>query len=436
MADDVRSAWRQADVLAIALGRSVSFLGEVATLTVLTLRVHDAGGGAGGVTALLVAGFLPFVLLLPLTGRVVDRFARRPVVVAASLLQSVVAAALTLGSGVVVTVALAAVLGAGQAVAGAAWQALLVDVVGRERLTPALGVVQALRTVAGIAGPGVAGLLVGALGPRTPMGAVAVVFALTAVLAVRVRVPATGAVAVAPTPTATSTATADVGPDHGAPPPASQEAEAAPTSSGSWALVRADRLLATLLATIGGVILLVSMDNVVEVFFVRDTLGASTTWYGAVVTTWSVGVLLGSLTGRVWEGGVDVEQRLARGVVGSTLLVVVAVGAFAAVPSVAWLVPVSVLGGTTNGVLNLTISSLVLRRAPEGAVGRISAVVSATTSGAQIGSTALGGALLAVLDPRQVYVVAGVAGVTLALAVGPVLLRAARAPDVTPPVRA
>src|SRR6266540_2226770 len=119
---------RNRDLWIAVVARAVSLLGDEAALVALTLRLHDGGSGAWWIAVLFVAGMAPLVLLAPI-----------------------------------------AVLGAGQAVNGATWQALLPSIVGADQLPAAIGMSQAVRTAAGIAAPAVGGALTGLYGARVPL---------------------------------------------------------------------------------------------------------------------------------------------------------------------------------------------------------------------------------------------------------------------------
>jgi MFS family permease len=377
------------DLWVSVIARAVSLLGDEVAVIALTLRLHDAGGGPGAVAALLVAGMLPLVALAPLAGRLVDRYDSRRLLLWSGLAQAGLCVVLTGIHGVPLTLALVAILGAGQAVNGATWQALLPAIVDADRLPAALGLSQAARTVAGIAAPAVAGVLTGRYGAGVPLLLDAATFVAVAVAGLLVR---------------TRRAASVGGPMRG-----------------GYAIVRDDALLVTLLALLAGFIVLGAMVNVVEVFLVRDTLSASSTWYGLVCATWAAGMLVGSLLGGRWH-----EQRaLARVIVCNATLLSVAIAGYAAVPAVTWLLPLAVAGGAANGLLNLGVMAMTLLRAPEEARGRIAATVNAVTSAALIGAYLLGGLLATVASPRQLFLASGLLGLLAPIAVGRRLTRSA-----------
>jgi hypothetical protein len=90
-------------------------------------------------------------------------------------------------------------------------------------------------------------------------------------------------------------------------------------------------------------------------------------------------------------------------------------------PAVAVLVPLSIAGGVGNGVVNVCVATLVMTRTDERARGRVSAALGAVVNGAAVISLGLGGGLAAVLDSRQIFLLAGGLG-TVVTAVAAVRL--------------
>jgi MFS family permease len=391
----------QRDVPFVVVAKSLSWLGDLVAEVALVLRLQAHGSGASAVAALLIANALPIVLLSGVVGRLVDRFDNQRLLVTSSLGQAAVCAVLADVTGTPTLLALVAVLGAGQAVNAACWQATLATIADGDALTRAIGHTQAGRTVAGIAAPALSGLLVGAYGARVPLLLDAAAYVLVTCIALLItarRVVAPGADGVRP--------------------------------RAGVAIVRADGVLRPLFILIGLFVLLGSMVNVVEVFLVRETLHASTTWYGIVGAALSVGMLGGALGGGRLRGA----PTLARGFVGSALLLALGLVAVGFAPSVEWVLPGIALVGATNGVLNVTLASLAMSRTAADERGRVSALLSGTASGMQILAFAAGGGLAAVLAPRTVFVAAGALGLLVPLALGPGLIRSARltTPAATP----
>src|SRR5690242_725850 len=122
---------------------ALSAAGDLLLVVVLSLRVHDLTGDGFAVAALFAALMAPVVVLAPLAGRLVDRFETRGVLVAVSLAQAGVATGLVFADALAAILVLAALLGAGAAVAGPA-EASLVPVTSDD-LTRANGWVETAR---------------------------------------------------------------------------------------------------------------------------------------------------------------------------------------------------------------------------------------------------------------------------------------------------
>jgi MFS family permease len=383
----------------IVVAKSVSWLGDEVAAVALVLRLQSHGAGAGAVSALLIANALPLVLLSGVVGQWVDRYDNRRLLVISSLAQAAVCAGVAFVHPTWATLALVAALGVGQAVNGAAWQAVLASVVEGDDLTRAIGQTHVGRTVGGILAPALSGLLVGLYGAGVPLLVDAAAYlgvtgAALAVTARRVLAPAG---------------------DGGRP-------------RGGLSIVRSDAVLRPLVVLLGLFVLLGSMVNVVEVFLVRETLHASTTMYGTTGAVLSVGMLGGAMIG----GRVRGVAGLARGFVGSAVALAASICAVGAAPTVWWVLPAVMLLGATNGVLVVTLSSLAMSRTEAGERGRVGAVVSGVSSGTQILAFALGGALAGVFSPREIFIASGAFGIVVPLILGRGLIRSAVATTVVP----
>ena len=93
----------------------LSAAGDLLALIVLALQVHELTGSGLAVSALFATTLVPMVALAPLAGLVADRFESVRVLVAASLAQALVAAALAFSGDLAAILALSALLTAGNA---------------------------------------------------------------------------------------------------------------------------------------------------------------------------------------------------------------------------------------------------------------------------------------------------------------------------------
>jgi MFS family permease len=369
------------DLLVALAGRAVSTFGDGVALVALTLRLQGDGGRPYEVALLLAAGVIPQLLLARPVGRMVDAHDSRRLLVAGGLAEVAATVPLVVLHSVAAIVLLVAVLGAAASVTGATWSALIPRVVGDDHLAEAVSAQQSLNVLALVGAPAAGGLLAGAFGSSVPVAVDAATFVVVTVAAALVR-----------------TRRAPDGADGSA------------RARGGFAILRADRVLAPLLAGVALVVLLVGMVDVVLVYLVRDTLAAGGVWYGAVEASWMAGMVAGSLG----AGRVRSQPGQVRATVAGAALACAGVAGFAVAPTVAVLLPLSVLGGVGNGYAGACVSTLLMVRTPDSARGRVSAAAGAIFGAAQGASLLIGGAVVLVLSARELYAVAGLLGLAAA----------------------
>ena len=372
---------RNRDFVFAVGARTVSLVGDIAALVALTLRTQPHGAWA--VSALLIAGFLPMVVMTPVAGRLADRVDSRALLAVAGLAQFVTCLALARVDAPVAVLALVFLLGCGDAVTGATWTALLPGIVGDERLGAAIGVRQAAATSAGVVAPALGGLLTGLGGAGLVLNLDAGTFLAVGVAALLVRHRR-----------GTSPA-GDGGPDE----------------RGGLALIRCDPVLSGLLGALFVFCLVAGMVNVVIVFLIRQTLQASATWFGLEAAVSSAAMTGGALLFGRLNG---LRRLLIVGLGGMAGLSVACIG-YGLAPTVGWLMIPAALCGFANAAVNVSVGTVTMLRTPEPARGRVAAAISGLTSAAMIGSMLLGGALAAVLTPREIFAAAG--AVTLGIPV-------------------
>ena len=382
------------DFVITVVGRMVSTFGDGVALIALTLRLQADGAHPYEIGLLLGAGTIPLLLLARPVGRLVDAHDSRMLLVVGGLLETAATIPLIFLHAVVPMILLVAVLGAAASVTSATWSALLPRVVGEERLASAISTQQALQALVLVGAPAVGGVLAGAFGAGIAITVDAVTFLIV-----------TGAAALVRT--------------RRAPEPAPESEDPVATRDG-FAILRADRVLAPLLAGITVVLLLIGMVDVVLVYLVRETLHASGVWYGVTEASWMVGLVIGSVAAGRVKTGLGQERMTIAG----AALACAGLAGFAIAPGVGVLVALSVIGGIGNGYAGTCMSTLLMSRTAEHERGRVSAATSALLNSAQGASLLLGGAVAVALSPRAVYAVAGLLGVSAAGVIA--LLSAAR----------
>lgn len=380
------------DLRLVIGARAISLLGDEVAALALVLRLQSHG--AGFVAAVLIANLAPIALLSGVVGRLVDRRDNRMLLIASSLSQAALCAVLAFTTAPLAVLALVALLGVGQAVNGATWQALIPSLVAPPELARALGRSQAATTLAGIIAPALGGLLTA----RFDAGVALLVDTATflvitgAALLLRTRRELT-------------------------------PARPGERTTGGLAIVRREPLLRATLILLGLFVLLGSMVNVAEVFLVRQTMHASATWYGLSAAAFAAGVLVGGLL----AAKLTTDHARARGLVTAAGLLAVGLIGMGLSPDVHWLVGVGVATGVCNGLLSVCTSALLMGSIRPGERGRVGALVAGVVSGTQLLAYAAGGALAAALSPRTIFVLGGALGALAPLLLGRPVVRAAAA---------
>ncbi|MFI5839571.1 MFS transporter [Catenuloplanes sp. NPDC051500] len=395
------SGWRDAYLAAGARGLSVT--GDFLAATALALTLQSAGAGGFAVAGLLLAGVLPLVVLAPLTGRVVDRVDSRRLLCGVGLAQAAVCTVLAFVSSPVLIVALVALLACGLALTQPTLAALLPAMVGRDDLPRAAALNQTMTSIGALAAPVLAGVLVGGFGARVPLliDAGAYLALVVAGLLIRTRRGGSGGGGVSGVSGVTT-------PER--------------TAFRYWR----DPLLGSLTVAIAGVVLGVGAINVVAIFYLRETLHASTTAYGLIEALWAAGLLAGTwvvarLVRRMRDDGMLVYGTLCT-LAGTCA----AIAAMAIVPALLWVAPFYLLGGFFNGGLNVQQNVLIARRVPAESHGRAYAVFVGWVQGASLTGYALAGFMLELAPPRTLVFALGAAGLTICALVAVPIVRAIR----------
>jgi MFS family permease len=372
------SKWR--DVYLVAGARGVTVCGDFLAATTLALVLQQAGHGGLAVSGLMVAASLPLALLAPVTGRIADRADSRTVLVVAGFAQAGVCLALAFVSHPVAIIALVALLATGLAVTQPTLAALLPEMVRSDDLARASGITQTAGQLGMLIAPALAGILVGTTGARVPLllDAVSYLALVVTGFALRTR-------------------------RHGQRGGASRPA--------AWRL-RDDRQLLLMVGVLTAVITGVGAINVVEIFFLRETLGASTIMYGFVMASWTLGMLGGSvLFGRLRRDRITVRGVLALAA-GTCLPVLVS----ATVPDAGWILPLWVAGGVCNGGINVFTTVIIASRAPAAAHGRAFAALHASVQAGSLTGLLVAGPLVEHVEPRVLVAALGAAGLLAAVA--------------------
>jgi MFS family permease len=400
----VRAAtWRRrqaerGDARLIVGAVGISALGDFLLWIPLTLHLHEQTGSGVAVAALMICLWAPVVLLAPAAGLLADRVETRALLICASLAQAAIAASLALAlDSVAATLALAALLGVGFAVAQPAEFALVPAIAGERGLAALNGRVETARYLGMTAGPLLGGGLAAAGGTDVAILVNGATFACVALAAACLRTRRE--------------------------PQADPDGEEGSAARDGIVHLFRDRTLATVLAVVFVSLLFMSASITAEVFFLKEDLGAGDALYGVIFSSWTVGMVFGALV---------VSRRVPAGAIAAVVLLTVAVqGAGLGLPT-AWLAvgfaaAMWFVGGVGHGVKNVLARTLIQERVPARLHGRAFAAYNGLRNGAELVALAAGGVLVAALGARGTLALAGAMPVLAALA-GLVVYRRRTAP--------
>jgi MFS family permease len=395
-------AWR--DVYVLAGMRGLSFAGDIAAATALTLLLQENGAGSYAVMALLLAAAVPPALLAPVTGRFADRFDSRRLIVVVASLQILACLAMTQTTTPALLIVLAVLLSTGLAFTHPVFAGLPAAMVGKENVPRASSISQTTAMAGMVVAPGIAGFLTAHFGVRISLLLDAASFGIVVLgaLAIRTRLHH-------------NTATTAAG--------AGGKKDDAPVYR-----VSTDRFLRSMLTVSGVVMAAASIINVLIVFYVRDTFGGSEEMYGLIMSSWMAGLVPGALLVRRIKR-LNHEAIL----IGSFLCIAVGILGTGLAPGAWWIVPCYLIGGFGNGA-QATVTHIVINlRVPDSHRGRAFAALGAVSNTGPATGYLLGGVILGFVQPRFAFLLAGACSLLAVLVFHRALLRTAGPEAATEP---
>jgi MFS family permease len=364
-----------------------STFGTLLATVALVVDVKDRTQSGPWVGLLLLAEFLPSVLVGLFFSPLLDRLSRRGAMIAADLARAAVFFALPFTSSAGEIVALAGVAGLATGFFRPASYAGLPNLVAAEDLAAANAVLQTAENVSWTGGPVLGGILVAAAGPHAAYWINGVSFVVSAALV------------------------------SGIPARLLQIARA--ESRGhlrdlrdGLAFVLGSRPLRTVLVVWTIALLAAAAINTTEVFLAKDSLAAGDFGYGLLFGSIGLGLSIGS-----FGVGTLLDRRpLGQVYGGAIVLNAIAFGLAAIAPTVWVAAAFCVVGGIGNGSAIVCNSLLVQRGAPDEVRGRAFTVIMSVNYIAFALGFVAGGLLDDRLGARWVWgiaaIVLGLSGVT------------------------
>jgi predicted MFS family arabinose efflux permease len=190
--------------------------------------------------------------------------------------------------------------------------------------------------------------------------------------------------------------------------------------------VRRDRPQRWLLTLQAAGMIAFTISIPVEVVLAEHTLHAGAGGYGAMLSTWGVGAVLGSAAYARWR------RRSARLLMATSgIALAVGFGLMAAAPAIGVALAGTTLGGAGNGVQSVAARTALQEYTPEKWMAMVMSLNESVSQAAPGVGILLGGLLAAWGNPRIALAVAGVGSLAFAVAVWIVLRPSAMPP---PPV--
>ncbi len=184
--------------------------------------------------------------------------------------------------------------------------------------------------------------------------------------------------------------------------------------------VRGDYALRWLILLKAGGLVAFTISIPVEVVFAQHSLHAGAGGYGALLSGWGAGVVVGSAAFARWRRR---SARVLLTLSGAGLAI--GFGVMAAAPSIAVAVAGAALGGAGNGVETVAASTAVQQYTSERWMARVLSLTESVNQAAPGAGILLGGVIAALADPRLALAIAGAGSVAFAAAVWVALAPAA-----------
>ena len=391
--DLLRSEARARVMLAVV---AQSALGTGAGYVALLLVAYERWRSPWAISLILLAEFLPTMVLGPLAGAAADRWSRRWCVVVADGVRALAFVSVAFVGSFEITLVVALVGGAGTALFRPAMLSAIPGLVEPGRTPAATSAYGAVTDAGYTLGPALAAGVLVVASPEGLLVANGVTFVISALVLARM----------------------DFGPRVVPVEGEEHESFLSDTRSGVQAVMRM-RPIAILVGLMGGAMLSGGIFNVVELPFAEEALDAGGSGYSALVAALGLGFLLGSLTGASGGTASLLKRRFIQGV----LLTGVAGLLTAASPGLATALLAFALGGFGNGLFVTYQRLLIQSEVPERYQGRTFALTDTLVSWAMVVALLAGGALMTVFSPRELLVATGVWEVSLAVVATVVLRR-------------
>jgi MFS family permease len=323
-----------------------SGLGTYLAAIALTVDVFDRTGSGAWVSALLIADFLPIILIGLLFAPLVDRLSRRRLLIVSDLVRVVIFCVLPFAGSATEIVVLAGLAGIATGFFRPAVYAGLPNLVDDADLPNATSLLQTGDNLTWMVGPVAGGILIAVQGPDLAYWLNALTFLFSAALLARI--------------------------------PAARMQAGTVETRGHWrdigdgvSIVLRSPALLTVLVAWNIVMFGNAAINVAEVVLAKISLESGNVGFGVLVGAGGLGLTVGSFAAGTFVDRFGISWLYGIGIA----LMAVGYGIAAVAPSIAVAVPAVVLASLGNGAAVVCNALLVQRGAPDELRGRAFTVI-------------------------------------------------------------
>jgi MFS family permease len=380
----------------LALARLISITGGAAAFTALNFTVYERTGSAAWLSASLLLTFGVSGVFAPLGGMIGDRFDRKRVMIASDLAGAACFVALAFVHDPELLISLGFVAAVVEAPFWSASTAAVPNLVGKDELAWANGLLQLGGNAGIMLGPALGGVLLAAIGPSMVFGANAFSFAVSAAI---------------------------IGTVHGR--FAEDRTEHSDEHRGfraGFVFIARDRVLRTIVLAWVALVFGIGLAMVADVPL-AELFGSGSTGYGLMIGAFGAGSVIGSLASRKLR-----EHTEARALIIGTVVMGVTTAGIALSPWFPPILALLVLCGAADAVTMVVDRSIQQRRTPDAVRSRVVGASEAMIDIALSIGFVLGGPAVAALGPRVTYALGGVCGLLGAIVLIPVLRASRGAP--------
>jgi MFS family permease len=368
-----------------------SSIGTGAAYVALLLIAYARFRSSWAISLILLAEFLPVMVLGVIFGSAADRWSRRWCAVGADTIRALAFVGIALTNSFELTLALALIAGAGTAIFRPAALAGLPGLVGKEHAPAATALFSATTQLGWTVGPALAGVALLIASPETISLVNGITFAISAVALVAVPL------------------------DRGARTTALvQEPQSSLWRDGVDGWRTAARLvdIRIVILVSASAMFMGGVFNVAEPLFATKTLLAGQAGYAVLVAVYGVGFIVGSLAGSTGGDAPLMRRRYVQG------LALTAVGSLftALSPGLAFALFAFAIAGCGNGFFVVYERLLIQERVPQQSFGRTFGVADTLSSWGLAASFLTAGLLSAWASPRGLIGIVAAGETVLVLA--------------------